>query len=473
MDPGISRSFLFFCLIMLVVSCKQAVVQEEGPGKPNIIYIMADDLGYGDVGVYGQTRIKTPNIDRLAAEGMRFTRHYAGSTVCAPSRCVLMTGLYTGHARIRGNARVPLQPEDTTVAEVLKSVGYRTALIGKWGLGEPESTGIPNRQGFDYFYGYLNQAHAHNSYPEYLWENETRDSLDNIVELFKRGDVVGPGGVATVKKTHSHDAFMAKALDFIRENKDTSFFLYLPFTLPHANNEARHWDSIGMEVPDLGIYAGEDWPRTQKAHAAMITYLDKGVGEIIEALKANGLGKNTLVIFTSDNGPHDEGGADHAFFDSNGPLRGLKRDLYEGGIRVPMIAWWPGRITAGQVSDHISAFWDVLPTLCELTGAKTPQGLDGISYLPTLFGRPQPAHEFMYWEFYEQGGKKAVLFGNWKLIALNVNKPEEMTWELYDLTNDLGEAHNLADQHPDLVKKGQEMMDRSHVYSADFHFEGE
>jgi arylsulfatase A-like enzyme len=415
--------------------------------RPNIIYILADDLGYGDLGCYGQKRIQTPNIDRMAADGMRFTDHYAGSTVCAPSRCCLMTGLHTGHAFIRGNDRIPLRPSDVTVAELLKQAGYTTGIIGKWGLGEPDTTGIPNRQGFDYFFGYLNQRHAHNYYPRYLWRNEEQVPLKNEVR-----DVNPPGGVATKRVEYSHDLFAAEALEFVEKNKDKKFFLYLAYTIPHANNEARQQ---GMEVPSLEPYADKDWPAPQKAHAAMITRLDRDIGRLFDKLKELDLDRNTLVIFTSDNGPHKEGGGDPEFFNSSGQLRGYKRAMYEGGIRVPMITRWPGKIKQGSVTGHVSAFWDVLPTCCELAGVKVPEGIDGISLVPTLLGQGdrQKKHEYLYWEFHEQGKKQAVRFGDWKGVRLNVAKNPNGPIELYNLKQDIGEKNNIAQKHPEIVEK--------------------
>jgi arylsulfatase A-like enzyme len=415
--------------------------------RPNIIYILADDLGYGDVGCYGQKTIKTPNIDRMAAEGMRFTDHYAGDTVCAPSRCCLMTGLHTGHAFIRGNDRIPLRPSDVTVAELLKQAGYTTGIIGKWGLGEPQTTGIPNRQGFDYWFGYLNQRHAHNYYPRYLWRNEEQVPLKNEVR-----DVNPPGGVATKRVEYSHDLFTAEALKFVEKNKSGTFFLYLAYTIPHANDEA---GQDGMEVPSLAPYVDEDWPMPQKAHAAMITRMDRDIGRLFAKLKELGLDEKTLVIFTSDNGPHKEGGADPAFFNSSGPLRGYKRDMYEGGIRVPMIARWPGKIKKGSETHLVSAFWDVLPSCCELAGVENPEGIDGISFVSTLLGQNnrQKKHEYLYWEFHEQGIKQAVRFGDWKGVRLNVAKDPDGPIELYNLRDDIGEKNNVAAQHPDIAAK--------------------
>ena len=342
----------------------------EPAARPNIVFILADDLGYGDLGCYGQNQIRTPHLDRLASEGVRFTDCYAGSTVCAPSRCALMTGLHSGHGRIRSNARVPLLPADVTIAEVLKGAGYATGIVGKWGLGEPETTGIPTRQGFDTWFGYLNQGHAHNYYPDYLWRGEAREPLDNVVQ----------DGVASKRLTYSADLFTREALAFLDAHHKEPFFLYFAATLPHANNEA---GKLGMEVPSDAPYTQESWPQPQKNHAAMITYLDAQVGQLLARLDKLAIADNTIVLFTSDNGPHREGGADPTFFHSSGPLRGIKRALYEGGIRVPMIVRYPGHIAAGTVNRTPWAFWDVLPTLAELAGAKPPAGIDGISMLPT------------------------------------------------------------------------------------------
>lgn len=426
--------------------------------KPNIIFILADDLGYGDLGCYGQKGIKTPNIDRMAAEGMRFTQHYAGSTVCAPSRCALMTGLHTGHCRVRANARVLMEPEDVTVAEILKDAGYVTAAIGKWGVGHPPPPGDPARNGFDYFFGYLNMVHAHNYYPEFLWRNEDKVTLQGN-KLAKPNP--GGWGWSFRQQTYSHDLFAREALAFVEQNsarhaaQDKPFFLYLAFTIPHANNEAGRRIGNGMEVPDYGIYKDKNWPEPQKGHAAMITRMDRDIGRLLEKLKELGIDENTLVMFSSDNGPHKEGGADPPFFNSNGPLRGLKRDLYEGGIRVPLIARWPGKIKPGSLSDHVSAFWDFLPTCAELAGLKTPQGIDGISMVPTLLGQPkkQKKHKFLYWEFYERGGKQALRLGRWKAVRLDVHKNPNGPLELYNLKSDIGEYHNVAAEHPDVIAR--------------------
>jgi len=440
-------------LLVIFVIASFAFNPATAQTKPNIIFIQADDLGYGDLSCYGQRKFKTPNIDRLAAEGLRFTQYYAGGTVCAPSRSALMTGQHTGHTRIRGNARYPLAPEDVTVAEVLKSApgapagGYKTALIGKWGLGEAGTTGIPNRQGFDYFFGYLNQRHAHNYYPTFLWRNEERVKLRNVVP---DEDQEGSGN-STNRVDYTHDLIAEESLRFIEGNRSGPFFLYLAFTIPHANNEAKN---KGMEVPDLGEFANKDWPDQEKAKAAMITRMDRDVGRLMALLKKLGIDDDTLVFFTSDNGPHREGGADPDFFDSNGPLRGIKRDMYEGGIRVPMIARWPKRIKAGAKSDQVWAHWDFLPTAAEIAGVKPPANIDGISMLNALLGRRQRNHEFLYWEFHERGFSQAVRMGDWKAVRNSPDSP----LELYDLKNDLGEQNDVAAKHPEVVKKIEEYL---------------
>jgi arylsulfatase A-like enzyme len=441
--------FLVFTAVLPFIGCEKTDIAR----KPNIIYILSDDLGYGDLGCYGQQRIRTPNLDKMAREGMRFTNHYAGSTVCAPSRSCLMTGQHTGHTYVRGNytmepmGQIPLPDKTKTVAEYLKQAGYATALIGKWGLGGPDSEGIPRKQGFDYFYGYLCQRHAHNYYPEFLFRNEEQIKLEgNRVEI-PRPD---GEGISVDRAQYSHDLFAEESLQFIEQNNDRQFFLYLALTIPHANNRGGdNGMDIGMEVPDLGIYAGQDWPFAEKGKAAMITRMDKDVGRVMQKLKDLGIDNNTLVIFTSDNGPHKEGGAQPEFSNSNGPLRGIKRDLYEGGIRVPMIAWWPERIKENTVSDHVSAFWDFLPTACELAGIEQPSDIDGISFLPTLFGKSQPKHDYLYWEFFEGEFKRAIRIGKFKIVQVGIESP----FQVYDLDTDPGETKNLAQQHPEILAK--------------------
>jgi arylsulfatase A-like enzyme len=420
------------------------------PRKPNIIFILGDDLGYGDLGCYGQKRIRTPHADAMAAEGVRFTQFYSGSTVCAPSRCSLMTGLHTGHAHVRGNALVPLRPEDATVAEVLKAAGYTTALVGKWGLGEPDTTGIPNKKGFDYFYGYLNQVHAHNYYPDYLCKNEEKVPLGNEVEA----------GVAKKRVEYSPDLIEREALAFIERSKDKPFFLYFSPTLPHANNEAGRGGGNGMEIPSDAPYSAEAWPQTEKNFAAMVTRLDASVGKIMALLKQLGLDQGTIVFFTSDNGPHKEGGHDAAFFESSGTVRGTKRDLYDGGIRVPMIVRWPGRVKPAT-SDQAWAFWDFLPTAAEVAGAKCPAGLDGISALPAILGQPWKGHEYLYWEFYEGGFRQAVRMGDWKAVRKGLDGKTE----LYDLRSDVRETRDVAAQNPEVVKRVEEVLRAARVDS--------
>ncbi len=470
-------------LMLLAMAAWAAVATEnrgfaqDNGGRPNIIYVLADDLGYGDLGCYGQKTIKTPHLDRMAAEGIRFTQHYAGSTVCAPSRCVLMTGLNTGHCQVRGNAMGEAQsltPRDRTVAQVLKAAGYKTALIGKWGLGDDldgARQGHPNRQGFDYFFGYLNQVHAHNYYPEFLWRNNEKVPLVNEVKLAPRGYAGFHGGAATKRVTYSHDLFMTEALKWVEGNRANPFFLYLAVTIPHANNEATRLFKDGAEVPDYGIYADKDWPNPDKGQAAMITRLDAGIGQLLAKLAALGIDKNTLVMFSSDNGPHDESNHNLERFTPAGPLRGMKRDLYEGGIRVPLIAWWPGTVKPGQVSDHISAFQDMMPTFADLAGVATPK-TDGLSMAPLLRGQgEQKKHIALYWEFYEHGGKQTVRFGKWKGVRLGVKKDRQAPIELYDVTTDIGEQTNVAEKYPEVVKLIDKIMTIEHTDSPYFSFE--
>lgn len=443
--------------------------------KPNIIYILADDLGYGDLSCYGQKLFNTPNIDKLAAKGIRFTQHYAGTTVSSPSRSALLTGMHTGHTPIRGNKKMEPEgqqpmPEGTyTIGQMFKGAGYATGAFGKWGLGGPGSVSTPDRCGFDEFYGYLCQTLAHNYYPEYLWHNNQK--------------VLLPGNDNHGYGQYSPDLIQQQSLNFIRAHKNTPFFLYLPYTIPHAELLApddqifARFKGTFPETPYKGVEDGTTFrkgPYESSAYpkasfAAMIVRFDNYVGEIAKLLEELGLTENTLIIFTSDNGPHQEGGAQPDFFNSGGGLRGYKRDLYEGGIRVPFIALWPGKITGNTTSDHISAFWDMMPTFAEITGSKLPVSTDGISFLPALLGQKnQKEHEYMYFEFHENGGSMAIRQGNWKAVRLNIQQPQRTTTELYDLSTDRAEAHNVAAEHPDLVKKFEGLMTTSHQSSEVF-----
>ena len=423
------------------------------PKHPNIILILADDLGYGDLGCYGQQKIKTPNIDALAAAGTRFTSFYAGSTVCAPSRCSLMTGQHMGHATIRGNVpNASLAAGDVTFTQLLQGANYKNALVGKWGLGEEGSAGLPGDKGFVEFVGYLNQTRAHDYYPPYADRYDTNEGLRRL-EFPQNFD--GQRG------RYFPDLFTTAAQNFIRINRPDRFnqyrpfFLFLSYTLPHANNELGRKTGNGMEVPDDAPYSEETWPTPEKNKAAMITRLDRYVGEILAKLTQYGQETNTLILFTSDNGPHEEGGVDPEFFQSSGPLRGIKRDLYEGGIRVPLIAVWPGKIPAGRESDEPWAFWDILPTLAEVAEVKVPRNIDGISYLPTLLGKTQTnRHEYFYWEFHERGFEQAVREGDWKAVRNAAKGP----LELYNLKSDLGETKNVAADHPDITARLEERM---------------
>ena len=446
---------------LLVAAAMAALVSAQDRRAPNIVLIVADDLGYGDLGCYGQKVLRTPHIDRLAKEGLRFTDFYAGSTVCAPSRCVLMTGLHTGHCLIRGNGKQNLRPDDVTIAEVLKGAGYRTGCFGKWGIGHEESTGLPTRQGFDAFFGYLDQHQAHNYYPTFLIRNGERVALPNVVP--KEGK--WGQGVASKRVAYSHDLIVEEALSFIDANKDDPFFLFLPVTIPHANNEA---GKRGMEVPELGPFADAPWPDPEKGFAAMMARLDRDVGRVRARIEKHGLAERTLILFTSDNGPHSEGGHRSGYFNSNGPLRGQKRDLLEGGIRVPLIAWWPGK-TAGMTS-HVADFTDLMPTLAQLGGATghLPKQHDGVSFAPTLLGTPedQKTRGHLYWAFYERGGAQAIRKGRWKAIQ----QPMKSSVRLYDLSTDLEEKTDLAGAQPELLAELTTLMNSSYTPSPRWRF---
>jgi len=461
---------------------RSAAARKKGR-KPNIIYLLADDLGYGELGCYGQKWIRTPHIDRIAAEGMRFTQHYSGTAVCAPSRCVLMTGKHTGHAYIRNNGdpkgpefkrlrekygcrfpgQNPIPDGEVTIAEILKAQGYATGACGKWGLGQWGTTGDPNRQGFDLFYGYNCQRHAHNHYPRYLWRNGRKEILEgNDRKLTGR--------------QYSQDLFIKEALAFIRANRDRPFFLYMPFIIPHLSIQVPEetLNEYKGKIPEAAYkhrgYLKHPFPRA--GYAAMVTHMDRGVGQILALVRELGLDGDTLVMFSSDNGPtyNRLGGSDSDFFQSAGPLRGLKGSLYEGGIRVPMVARWPGRIEPGTVTDHVSAFWDVLPTVCDVTGAPKLKDIDGISFAPTLLSRGrQKTHEYLYWEFPAYGGQQAVRLGNWKGVRQRMQRGN-MKIELYDLAEDVGEKHDVAAGHPKIVERIRGIMREARVPSKLFRF---
>ncbi len=464
---------LFGITACLLVSC-ETKSEKSVPSKPNIIFIMADDLGYADIGPYGQTKIQTPNLDKMAEEGIRFTQHYAGNTVCAPSRCALMTGMHMGHAEIRGNAQsephgqAPISAETVTVSELLKTAGYETALIGKWGLGIEDSSGDPLKKGFDDYYGYLDQVLAHNYYPEYLLRNGKKEILRNkVVYQDSTAWHKGLGSYSEEQVDYSHDLFVEEALGFLKKEREAPFFLYLALTIPHDNGEAP--EGFRMEVPELSPYENQTWSRETKAYAAMITRMDKGIGQILAQLKEQGLDNNTLVVFTSDNGPMPSEEFTE-FFDSNGPLKGGKRDLYEGGIRIPFIARWPDTIKSNTESGHIGAFWDFLPTACEIAGIEPPKNIDGISYLPSLLGKheEQKKHEYLYWEFPERGYSIAVRQGKWKAVKRNLKNDPNASVELYDLEKDLGEQMNIANENPSIVKEMKKMIKEAHTPSVRF-----
>ncbi len=442
-------------------SCEAKSVENK---SPNVIFILADDLGYGDLGCYGQTKFETPNIDAMSEQGMQFTQSYAGCSVSAPSRCVLMTGKHTGNSYIRGNKNVEcddgrgydmaLAADEVTMAEMFKERGYSTACCGKWGLGGPNTEGAPNLQGFDYFYGYLGQMFAHFYYPEFLHENNT------LVEL---------NG-----KEYSHDLIEQKALDYIKENKDNPFFLYLSFTLPHAELRlpdeymTKYLDKFDETPYDSHGKGYNSQEQPHAAFASMVERLDLSVGRVNELLEELGIDDNTLVIFTSDNGAHCEGGADPDFFNSTAGLRGIKRSLHEGGIRVPMVATWKDKIPVGVKNDAPIAFWDMMPTFAEIIGAETPENIDGISMLPSLMGDEAPKHDYLYWEFHEQGGRQAVRKGDWKLIKQKVTTPEDSYYELYNIAQDPSEKDDLIEVETKIAEELMQIMESSHSESQIF-----
>lgn len=444
----------------------------DAPRRPNLVFILADDLGYGELGCYGQQVISTPRLDQMASEGLRFTHFYAGATVCAPSRSVLMTGQHHGRTRVRGNAGQTnpavqaLGPDDVTVAKVLQQAGYRTALIGKWGLGDvgAAETGLPRKQGFDEFFGYLNQHHAHNHFPEFLWRNESKRALPNVVvPVGEHG-----GGYATTAVQFADDLFCDAAIEFVTENQSRPFSLHWCMVIPHANNERTRALKNGAQVPDFGPYADKDWPDQDKGHAAMISRLDGYVGRLLDTLKELGLAENTLVFFSSDNGPHNESNHNLARFQPSGPYTGIKRSLTDGGIRVPAIAWWPGHVPAGSESDLAAYFGDWMATAAELTGGAMPDGCDSISLAPTLLGHPasQKHHEFLYWEFHEGGFKQAALYqGRWK--GIRTGSPAAAV-VLYDQQTDVAEKTNVAAEHPEIAARIGDYLAQARTPSANW-----
>lgn len=456
------------------VAASRGSTPEKGVDKqlPNVVFILADDLGIGDVGAYGQRTIRTPYIDSLAANGVQFMQHYSGSTVSAPSRAVLLTGKHTGHSAIRGNfgRRAPdgtvydytLPAEEVTLGEQFRAAGYTTAITGKWGMGSESDEGSARNQGFDYFFGYQTHMDAHKAYPKHLWENTTKIQLDGT--------------------QYADEMITQRALDFIERSAagDRPFFLYYTTALPHAElllpeEEIDPFKGKFKETPYVGNWYGSQ-PNPRAAFAAMVTRVDRNVGRIVELLRQKGELENTIIVFTSDNGTHQEGGHDPNYFNSNSLYHGIKRDLYEGGIRTPMIISWPGMVRPGSVSYHVSAFWDFMPTFSEIIGVPTPEGIDGISMVPELTGNGKQAeHDYLYWEFHEEGGKQAVLRGNWKLLRLDVkhtqSAPEKVRYELYDLGRDPKELRNVAAQYPDKVKELRGIMDGARTPNEVWNFE--
>jgi arylsulfatase A-like enzyme len=437
-----------------VASESTAATSRASGSSPNIIWIMADDLGYGDLGCYGQQKIQTPQLDRMAAEGLRFTQFYAGSTVCAPSRCVLMTGMHNGHGRIRDNLPlgVFLRPDDVTVAEVMKQAGYVTGMIGKWGLGDAGSFGVPTSQGFDEFYGHLTHTHAHFYYPQELWQNTTTVMLQ--------------GNRGNQRKEYTQDLFTQRALTFLEQQRQRPFFLYLAYTTPHWSDFDRTLVQ-SQDVPSDVPYTDRDWPQVEKNYAAMVTRLDGDIGRILDALKQHGLDQNTIVCFTSDNGPSAEKLHSVDFFDSNGPLRGHKRTMYEGGIRVPLIVRAPGRVPAGVTTDAVHGFQDLLPTCAELAGLPVPIQTDGISMVAALQGQtPARVHEFLYWDYghTRDGFQQGIRLGTWK----GVRNGKSGSVELYDLARDVSETQDVAADHPDVLKQIDDLLRTVPTASADY-----
>jgi arylsulfatase A len=459
------RCFLIIIVSFFIADC----VSAQRTSRPNIILLVADDLGYGDVGCYGQQKIETPNIDKLAGGGLRFTQFYAGTSVCAPSRASLMTGMHTGHVSVRGNkgfvpeGQTPLPDSSVTFINKLQESGYTTAAFGKWGLGYITTSGAPDKKGFDKFYGYNCQTLAHNYYPDHLWNNNER------IEL--KGNML-------YDSVYSADMIHRQAIQFIQQKQSQPFFLFLPYTLPHADVIVPH-DSVynyyvkKFKEPPVEMKSNDNEkhhfdPYPHAAFAAMVRRLDLYLGEIMNTLRVTGQLDNTVIIFTSDNGPHRENGGDPDFFNSNGPLRGIKRDLYEGGIRVPFIAYWKGKIKPGT-TNQAAAFWDLYPSILQLAGINDRKPNDGISILPTLFKKGvQKQHDYFYWEFHENNGRQAVRWKNWKGVRLNVRKDANAQIELYDLSKDPGEQVDVAKRNPGVVRRMEQIMKEAHVFNKDW-----
>lgn len=472
-----SQLFLGFSALIGLLGCQDKNQHRVSSEKPNVIFIMADDLGYADIEPYGQQKIYTPHLSQMAKEGILFTQFYAGTSVCAPSRASLITGRHTGNTKIRGNfqngyrnGQMPLQDEQLTLAELMKAGGYRTGMIGKWGLGNPGTSGDPLKQGFDFYYGYTDQILAHNYFPEFLLRNGEKEYLDNSV-VYQDNTLwhEGLGSTSSIRNTYSNELFTKEALNFITENSQQPFFLYVPLTLPHDNGEQEE-DEV-FEVPDQGEYQNRPWTKNQKDYAAMITRMDATVGAIREKLKELGIDQNTLIIFTSDNGPL-RGHQTTAFFDSNGELRGGKRDLYEGGIRVPFLAVWPEKISPNTTSTHQGGFWDVMPTLAEVTGYRASLPTDGISFLPELLGeKNQKKHNHLYWEFHNpQVSLQAILQKNYKFVRHRTQNKDSARTELYDLSQDLGEHNDISKQFPELTHRLDSLAQASRTPSNIFMF---
>ncbi len=450
---------------------KSETVSVKNTQKPNIVFILVDDMGYGDLSCYGQKTLTTPNIDKMASEGMMFTQHYAGSTVCAPSRAALLTGKHTGHTSVRGNSPEGqlLEDSEVTIAELLNNNGYKSAVVGKWGVGNHPEPTDPERNGFNHAYGYVNMWHAHNFYPEFLYRNGLKETLEGNVTDWSYDypkDMKEGTGVAKEKVTYAIDKLQEDALGFIERNKENPFFLYYCLNIPHANNEAGYYTGDGMEVPAYGEFENKEWPNPEKGFATTISIIDNSVAEIEAKLKELGIADNTIVVFVSDNGPHNEGGHDSNFFDSNGIFRGTKRDLYEGGIRVPLIVKWPNKIKAGIIADTPVATWDFLPTFADVINAEVPNDIDGVSFLPTLMGEvdKQKKHDYLYWAFYELGGRQAIRVGDWKYLKLNVRDQSiPVTKELYNIVQDPSEQNNIINQNPDKAKELEAIMEGAHT----------